>query len=84
MTVIGLWALGCQVIVDDFEARACEPDQPTECVHLGDDAEAQAIGCCNRAADTVYYCEGNQVKHRKCDNLTCDYDITNRVMGCVE
>ena len=80
-SLLGLAA--CEAIVEDFEISPCQPDPPQSCADLGDEA-AQARGCCDRAAATVWYCEDGVLEHDDCGAGTCDYDIAIQGMACVD
>ena len=83
LMAMALPALSCEAVVGDFEARPCDPDPPASCADLGD-AEAQAVGCCDGDAATVWFCEGGQLASVPCGESICDWDPDRGLMACVE
>jgi hypothetical protein len=77
-----LFLAGCEMIVEDFETRSCNPDPPTSCEDLGDENQ-QKTGCCTPDADAVWYCEDGVLETTACGELDCDFDPNLEAMACV-
>lgn len=84
LALLVLWVTaGCETMVGDYAAGACDPDPPAACADLGD-SDAQHIGCCDEKAVTVWFCADGGLYHLDCGDLTCDYNPDVEAMACVE